>query len=133
MEKVPKSRRYRFCPEGYPICVVFLRPFERIYASLTSGLLRPISHDCKLEQQKRMQFDRLYQRVADDLEKLMIAVGLKVATAGAAGSSPTRSVVEFRETYCGPHVHTTSLAASEDDGESLTCAFHAQTDSPAIP
>jgi len=32
-----------------------------------------------LQQQKRCQFDRLYQRVVDDLDKLMDAVELKAA------------------------------------------------------
>jgi hypothetical protein len=33
----------------------------------------------KLQHQKRSQLDRLYQRVIDDLDKLMDAVGLKAA------------------------------------------------------
>jgi hypothetical protein len=65
--------------EGYSICLVFLKLFERIYAPLTAGLLSPVSGDTKLEQQKRSQMDRLYQRVSDDLDKLMEAVGLKAA------------------------------------------------------
>ena len=32
VEKLPKSRRYRLCPQGYCICLVFLKLFERIYA-----------------------------------------------------------------------------------------------------
>jgi hypothetical protein len=79
VEKVSKSRKYRFCPEGYALCVVFLKLFERIYAPLTAGLLHPVSRDKALEEHKRTQLDRLYQRVADDLDKLMAAVGLKVA------------------------------------------------------
>jgi len=46
---------------------------------LTAGLLSPVSTDSKLHQQKRSQLDRLYQRVIDDLDKLMDAVGLKAA------------------------------------------------------
>jgi hypothetical protein len=79
VEKLPKSRKYRFCPSGYAICVVFLKLFERIYAPLTAGLLRPISRDKVLEDRKRTQLDRLYQRVSDDLDNLMVAVGLKAA------------------------------------------------------
>ena len=79
VEKVPRSRRYRLLPEGYSICLVFLKLFERIYAPLTAGLLQPFSADSKLHQQKRTQLDRLYQRVVDDLNKLMVAVGLKAA------------------------------------------------------
>jgi hypothetical protein len=79
VEKLPHSRRYRIPREGYSICLVFLKLFERIYAPLTAGLLQPFSGDEKLSRQKRTQLDRLYQRVTDDLSKLMDAVGLKIA------------------------------------------------------
>ena len=69
--------RYRLLREGYSVCLVFLKLFERIYAPLTAGLLSPVSADSKL--QERSQLDRLYQRVIDDLGKLMDAVGLKAA------------------------------------------------------
>ena len=77
--KVPHGRRYRLLPHGYSICLVFLKLFERIYAPLTAGLLQPFAGDSHLHQQKRHQLDRLYQRVVDDLDTLLTAVGLKVA------------------------------------------------------
>jgi DNA-binding transcriptional ArsR family regulator len=79
VEKVPRSRRYRLLRSGYSICLVFLKLFERIYAPLTAGLLRPFSGDAKMQQHKRSQLDRLYQRVLDDLNRLMDAVGFKAA------------------------------------------------------
>ena len=79
VEKVPNSRTYRLLPEGYSICLVFLKLFERIYAPLTAGLLQPFPGDSKLQHQKRSQLDRLYQRVVDDLNKLILAIGLKAA------------------------------------------------------
>jgi len=79
VERVPRSRRYRLRREGYSICLVFLKLFERIYAPLTAGLLSPVHGDARLPQQKRSQLDRLYQRIVDDLDKLMDAVGLKAA------------------------------------------------------
>ena len=79
VERVPRSRRYRLLRSGYSICLVFLKLFERIYAPLTAGLLQPFSADSTLQQHKRSQLDRLYQRVVDDLDKLMDAVGLKAA------------------------------------------------------
>lgn len=79
VEKVPRSRRYRLLPQGYSICLVFLKLFERIYAPLTAGLLRPFAGDSNLPCDKRSQLDRLYQRVVDDLDKLLAAVGLKAA------------------------------------------------------
>lgn len=77
VEKVPRSRRYRLPREGYSVCLVFLKLFERIYALLTAGLLSPVSADSRLQQQKRSQLDRLHQRVVDDLDKLMDAVGVR--------------------------------------------------------
>jgi hypothetical protein len=41
VEKLPRSRRYRLTPEGYSICLVFLKLFERIYAPLTAGNASP--------------------------------------------------------------------------------------------
>ncbi|MGH9671378.1 MAG: hypothetical protein ACRD3A_14845 [Terriglobales bacterium] len=79
VEKIPHSRRYRLRPEGYRLCLVFLKLFERIYAPLTAGLLRPVAGDAHLAQQKLSQLDRLYQRVAAALDRLVHAVGLKAA------------------------------------------------------
>jgi DNA-binding transcriptional ArsR family regulator len=79
VEKMPRSRRYRLTPEGYSICLVFLKLFERIYAPLTAGLLHSFPGDSKLHTEKRSQLDRLYQRVSDDLDQLLRAVGLKIA------------------------------------------------------
>jgi hypothetical protein len=79
VDKLPHSRRYRIPREGYSICLIFLKLFEQVYAPLTAGLLQPFSGDRKLEPQKRTQLDKLYQRVADDLTRLLDAVGLKTA------------------------------------------------------
>ena len=79
VEKLPHSRRYRVLPEGYSICLVFLKLFERVYAPLTAGLLSPVRADVTLQSQRRSQLDRLYQRVVDDLDALVRAVGLKAA------------------------------------------------------
>jgi hypothetical protein len=79
VEKLPHSRRYRLPPSGYSVCLIFLKLFERTYAPLTAGLLCPLSGDHRLQQNKRTQLDRLYQRVIDDLDKLFHAVGLKAA------------------------------------------------------
>jgi hypothetical protein len=53
--------------------------FQRIYAPLTVGMLLWAPGDTKLQEQRRSQQDRLYQRVADYLEKLLLKVGLKIA------------------------------------------------------
>jgi hypothetical protein len=59
--------------------LVFLKPFERVYAPLTAGLLSPISADARIRDEKRSELDRLYHRVIDDLDALVQAVGLKAA------------------------------------------------------
>jgi hypothetical protein len=79
VEKLPHSRRYRLLPNGYSLCLVFLKLFERVYAPLTAGLLSPVRADAKLPNQRRSQLDRLYQRIVDDLDELIHAVGLKAA------------------------------------------------------
>jgi hypothetical protein len=79
VEKLPKSRRYRLCPQGYSICLVFLKLFEGVYSPLAAGLLQPYRPDSKLQEHKRTQLDRLYQKIADDLDELLHAVGLKAA------------------------------------------------------
>jgi len=79
--KIPNSRRYQLLPQGYSICLVFLKLFERIYAPLTAGLLSPISADARLQDKKRSQLDRLYQRVIDDLDTLVRALGLNLKAA----------------------------------------------------
>jgi hypothetical protein len=79
VQKLPRSRRYQLTPHGYSLCLVFLKLFERVYAPLTAGLLHPVPGDRKLQQQRQTQLDRLYQRIADDLDQLLNAVGLKLA------------------------------------------------------
>ncbi len=79
VHKLPRSRRYQLRPQGYSIGLIFLKLFERVYAPLTAGLLHPLPGDLKLPQHKRAELDRLYQRVADDLDQLVCAVGLKLA------------------------------------------------------
>ena len=69
--KIRHLRRYRIPASGYSVCLVFLKLFERIYAPLAAGLLRPIPGDRKLQQQRQSQLDRLYQRVLDDLDTLL--------------------------------------------------------------
>ena len=79
--KIPNSRRYQLLPQGYSICLVVLKLLERIYAPLTAGLLSPISADARLQDKKRSQLDRLYQRVIDDLDTLVRALGLNLKAA----------------------------------------------------
>jgi hypothetical protein len=59
VEKLPHTRRYRLLPQGYRICLVFLKLFERIYAPLTAGLLQPVSCDAALQPRPLSQLDKL--------------------------------------------------------------------------
>ena len=79
VERVPHSRRYRLLPQGYRLCVLFLKLFERVYAPLTAGLLAPVAADAHLVEEKRHRLDRLYQRIVIDLDALLRAVGLRTA------------------------------------------------------
>jgi hypothetical protein len=60
------------------------RPARFDYENRRNGtanlsLLSPVSADAGIHRQKRSQLDRLYQRVVDDLDALMGALGLKAA------------------------------------------------------
>jgi hypothetical protein len=79
VETLPHSRRYRLLPEGYRLCLLFLKLFERIYAPLTAGLLRPVLADAHFPSHRLSQLDRLYHRVTEALDRLLHAVGLKAA------------------------------------------------------
>jgi hypothetical protein len=79
VEKIPHSRRYRLLSNGYRICLLFLKLFDKIYAPLTAGLLHPYSGDRLLLPERLSQLDRLYQAVKSAVDNLVIAVGLKVA------------------------------------------------------
>jgi hypothetical protein len=79
VERVPHTRRYRLLPHGYSICLLFLKLFERVYAPLTAGLLRPVTADVRLAEEQRQRLDRLYQRIVNDLDALLQAVGLRTA------------------------------------------------------
>ncbi len=79
VEKIPHSRRYRLRPEGYRLCVVYLKLFEKLYAPLTAGLLAPFPGDTQLPPEKTTQLDRLYRAVAQALDNLVEGVGLKAA------------------------------------------------------
>lgn len=77
--RLDKSRRYRLTSDGYRICVVYLKLFEKLYAPLTSGILKPFKDDRRLDDSRTTQLDKLYRAVVKALDQLVDAVGLKVA------------------------------------------------------
>jgi hypothetical protein len=79
VEKVPHSRRYRLLAQGYQVCLIYLKLFERIYAPLITGVLAPFNGDEQLPPARTTQLDKLYSAVLIALDKLVDAVGLKAA------------------------------------------------------
>ena len=79
VERLNKSRRYRLTPEGYRLCVVYLKLFEKLYAPLTSAILKPFKDDARMHNARTSLLDRVYSTVLKALDLLVDAVGLKVA------------------------------------------------------
>ena len=79
VEKIPHSRRYRLLPQGYQLCLVFLKLYEKLYAPLTAGILQPFAADQYLDKEKITPLDRRYTAVIHALDDLVEAVGLKAA------------------------------------------------------
>jgi len=79
VEKIPHSRKYRFLPNGYRICVMYLKIFEKLYAPLTAGVLKPFSGDKHLAPKRVTRLDKLYRTVVEALDNLCTAVGIKAA------------------------------------------------------
>jgi hypothetical protein len=41
VDKLPHSRRYQLTPNGYRLCVVYLKLFEKFYAPLAAAIAQP--------------------------------------------------------------------------------------------
>jgi hypothetical protein len=79
VEKIPHSRSYTLTSQGYQICLIYLKLFEKIYAPLTQSILQPFPQDERLPQTRATALDRLYRAVVKALDQLVSAVGLKAA------------------------------------------------------
>ena len=79
VQRLDKSRRYRLTAEGYRICVVYLKLFEKLYAPLTTAILKPFKNDRRVVDSKTSPLDKLYRAVIASLDQLVDAVGLKTA------------------------------------------------------
>jgi len=79
VEKLPHSRRYHLLANGYRICLLFLKLFDKIYAPLAAGLLHPYRGDRLMSEERLTQLDKLYRSVTAALDQLVAAVGLKIA------------------------------------------------------
>ncbi len=79
VEKIPHSRRYRVLPQGYRLCVVYLKLFKKIYAPLTAAILAPFPGDLTLAVDRISRLDKLYLAVTTALDNLLDGIGLKAA------------------------------------------------------
>ncbi len=77
--KVPKTQTYRLTPQGFRICVLFLKLFHRVYAPFTAAILQPIADDALLPDERRSHLDTLYAGVDRALDLLLTDLGLKPA------------------------------------------------------
>jgi len=58
--KLPRSRRYQLLPQGYSICLIFLKLFERVYAPhrVTDRLLQTLDTLALLAHRPQKLFER---------------------------------------------------------------------------
>ena len=93
VEKLPCSRRYRLPAQGYSVCLIFLKLFDRVYAPLTAGLLAPVPGDIGLPKPKRSRLDQLYQRITDSLDRLLSALGIAFPPSLNANKIPVEAPI----------------------------------------
>jgi hypothetical protein len=79
--KVPRTQTYRLTPQGFRICVLFLKLAHRVYAPITAAVLKPIPHDAALPDDRRCDLDQLYAGVDRALDQLLDHLGFSRAAA----------------------------------------------------
>ena len=79
VDKLPHSRRYQLTPNGYRLCVVYLKLFEKFYAPLAAAIAQPPPADANLPVEKISPLDKLYMSVTRALDHLADHVGLRLA------------------------------------------------------
>ena len=79
VERLRRCRRYRLTSAGYRTCVVYLKVFEKLYAPLLNGILKPFKDDAQLHNNRTSLLDRVYHTVSSALDLLVDAVGLRAA------------------------------------------------------
>lgn len=77
VQKVAGTQNYRLTPEGYRVCVLFLKLFHKVTAPLTSATLQPLPSTVPLPTPSPL--DQLYAAVDRALNDLCDHVGLKLA------------------------------------------------------
>lgn len=79
VQKLPGTRRYRLLRKGYQLCLVYLKLFDKLYAPLTAGVIRPFPGDNTLDSARATRLDSLYRTVSRALDELVAEVGLEAA------------------------------------------------------
>ena len=77
--KVPKTQTYRLTPQGFRLCILFLKLFQRVYAPLSAAVLEPLLHDSRLPDDRRSELDHLYAAVDRALDGLLDHLGFRRA------------------------------------------------------
>jgi len=77
--KVPKTQTYRLTPQGFRICILFLKLFHRVYAPFSAAVLEPLAHDGLLPDERRCHLDRLYAAVDRALDGVLDHLGFTTA------------------------------------------------------
>jgi hypothetical protein len=79
VQRVAGTQTYQLTPDGFRVCVLFLKLFHRIYAPLTAAALDPVAHDTRLPEERHSTLDRLYSAVDRALDLLLAQLGLRPA------------------------------------------------------
>ena len=77
--KIPKTQTYCLTPQGFRICVLFLKLFHRVYAPFSAAAVQPILDDALLSDDRRCTLDQLYASVDRALDQLLDHLGFSLA------------------------------------------------------
>ena len=77
--KIDGTHRYRLTPDGFRLCILFIKLAERVYKPLTAACVSPISEEAALPPEKRAAIDQHYAAIDTAINNLLAHVGLKAA------------------------------------------------------
>jgi hypothetical protein len=75
--KSPGSHSYQLSPNGFRLCVLYLKLYHKVYAPLTAGLWEPVPGDARLPAERQCALDRLYVAVDQALQALWEHSGIR--------------------------------------------------------
>jgi hypothetical protein len=77
--KIDGTHRYRLTPDGFRLCILFIKLAERVYKPLTAACVSPLSEEATLPAEKRAAIDQHYAAIDTAINNLLTHVGLKAA------------------------------------------------------